>query len=211
MHEEFPHDQGNGVEYPKNPPPFKSWGLTSFVLYTPVSLAALAWIAWRGGKEAVFSRLLGNHPLQDILLGVAATMVILGTWGAIRPYFAWVQIFEDAVAGMVGKISLSACFVVALTSGFAEELVFRAALQPEIGIFFTTLIFSLLHLPFNRDLRPWPVFAFLVGLLLGFCYKHTGAMLAPFTTHFLINLINLFKISRKTRNMTKSNDIPDID
>jgi hypothetical protein len=64
-------------------------------------------------------------------------------------------------------------------------------LQPELGLFWASLIFGLVHFPAEPRLRPWTAFALLVGFSLGAIYELTGGLFAPVLAHFTINAINL--------------------
>jgi membrane protease YdiL (CAAX protease family) len=90
--------------------------------------------------------------------------------------------------------------VLAAASSLAEEIFFRGALQPHLGIWLTAAVFGIVHYPFHEKLIAWPVFAFAAGLLLGYECRWTGSLLAPVLTHFVINLCNLWRITNRYRN-----------
>ena len=104
---------------------------------------------------------------------------------------------SDALGSLLGPISGRTCLCLAVTSGLGEELLFRAAIQPELGLLATSLLFGVVHWPVQRDLVLWPVFAFVVGLLLGWLFLVTGAVIAPAVAHGTVNLINLRHLSRR--------------
>jgi hypothetical protein len=84
----------------------------------------------------------------------------------------------------------------AFSSAIGEELLFRAVLQPELGLLASSLLFALVHVPFERDLLLWPLFAFAVGLLLGALFWWSGAVMASVSLHMVVNLLNLVRITR---------------
>ncbi|MBW2253922.1 MAG: CPBP family intramembrane metalloprotease, partial [Deltaproteobacteria bacterium] len=89
------------------------------------------------------------------------------------------------------------CVALATCSAVGEELVFRGALQPEIGVIWATVAFAAVHVPFEPDMWPWPLFALAVGVLLAGLFEITGAVVAPVSAHLVINAHNLWLIARR--------------
>lgn len=71
--------------------------------------------------------------------------------------------------------------------GLGEELLFRGALQPLIGIIPTSIVFGFLHTGFSRRLLPYSVWTTAVGFLLGALYIWTGNIWGSIVAHTLIN------------------------
>jgi hypothetical protein len=86
--------------------------------------------------------------------------------------------------------------VLALFSSVAEELLFRGVMQANIGIVATSIIFGLLHKQPNTFIGVWSIFATLAGFIFGFLYQWSGGLLAPILAHFLINAVNLYRLTR---------------
>jgi len=87
-------------------------------------------------------------------------------------------------------------FVLALTSGVAEEALFRGAIQPELGLVLASAIFAGLHIGPTRRYLWWTAFAFVVGLLFGVLYDWRGSLTTPIVAHMLVNLLNIRHLSR---------------
>lgn len=98
--------------------------------------------------------------------------------------------------GMLGPISWWQAFLLALMSGIGEELLFRGAMQPTLGLPLTGLIFAAMHWPMTAKLIPWTISAGLLGLALGWGFERSGHVLGPVIAHFVINFINLRGLSR---------------
>lgn len=160
------------------------------IFYVPVGVGAAGWIAWRHGAEVLWARLLGDSPVLDVAIGVAVGLAVVGGVLLARR-LGWTAGMERGLARVLGHPSTGAAFVVALLSGAVEELLFRGTLQPAIGPVWATLIFALVHLPLDRDLKWWPLFALAVGAVLAALYELTGAVLAPAIAHFTVNLLDL--------------------
>ena len=96
---------------------------------------------------------------------------------------------------MVGDWSVTDAAAVALFSGFAEEALIRALLQPVIGLIPAALLFAVLHLVPDRRLWMWPVMALLLGVLLGVVFEW-GGFPAAACAHIAINAVALYRLRR---------------
>lgn len=77
-------------------------------------------------------------------------------------------------------------FLMAFVVAFCEELLFRGAIQPLIGIWGTSVLFTLIHF---RYLQKWlmVVVLFCISMVLGGLMVGTGSLWAPFITHFTVD------------------------
>jgi membrane protease YdiL (CAAX protease family) len=75
-------------------------------------------------------------------------------------------------------------------------LLFRAILQPALGLWVTSIGFGLLHYPMNRRMIGWTVLATGLGLIFGVVYLRTESLLAVALAHGLVNLVGLRTIMR---------------
>jgi membrane protease YdiL (CAAX protease family) len=169
------------------------------LFYIPVALAALVWIAWRAGSVGLVERLVGPQPLFGLGVGVVVGAVSAFGLRALTASWPAGRRLERALMDLVGSISPASCAVLALTSGIAEELAFRAALQPEIGLVPAAILFGLVHVPLKRELLVWPFLAAGMGLVLGLLYERTGSVIAPAAAHVAVNWINLLHLARRAR------------
>jgi membrane protease YdiL (CAAX protease family) len=64
------------------------------------------------------------------------------------------------------------------------------------GLWISSLVFALLHIPPRASLWPWTASSLLVGLSLGVMTLVTGNLGAAVAAHFVINLQNLSYITR---------------
>lgn len=97
---------------------------------------------------------------------------------------------------LLGPIRPPAAVCLGLLSGFAEELLFRGALFPQLGLLASSLLFAACHyLPVPR-LRHYPFFALAAGLLFGLLRQRSGSMVPPFLAHAVVNGFNLAWLGR---------------
>ena len=99
----------------------------------------------------------------------------------------------ELLDGPLALILLMACVVAPL----GEELFFRGALQPSVGLLVASLLFGLAHLLPSWPLVLWSLFAALAGLLFGLLYEATGSLVAPVVAHVLVNALNLRWLVRR--------------
>jgi len=95
-----------------------------------------------------------------------------------------------------GKISPRAALLLAVSSAIGEELIFRGAAQPWLGLWVTSALFAIVHVPLNRHFIAWPIFAFGGGLIMGSCAEMSESLIAPITAHFTVNWLNLRAIGK---------------
>lgn len=96
-------------------------------------------------------------------------------------------------------------FMVAMLSGFGEELLFRGFLTgilekywgATLALLLTSVIFGLIHWPFNKKMRLWPYFAFTIALLFGIIRNVEGGIVACIFAHFSVNYLNMAMANRQ--------------
>jgi membrane protease YdiL (CAAX protease family) len=118
-----------------------------------------------------------------LLTGVNA--VVWATSDHLRQ--AMSRLFDD-VLGPLQPIDFP---LVALLSGIGEEIAFRGAAQPLMGIVPSSLLFAVLHIP-GPGLWVYGLWALFASLFLGNLYAWTGNLFVPIGVHILNNLISLW-------------------
>jgi len=168
-----------------------------FALFFYTALAALG-LLWRWGwvGASIFYRSpsdaeAGVAWLRDGLAGLAtAALLILLSYAWTR----WSRAGERlarVLASALGPLGVAHTTLLACMSGVAEEMLFRGALQPEVGWIAASLVFGLAHCVPRRGLYGWSVFAILAGLMLGALYIVTGNLFASIVAHIVVNAVNL--------------------
>lgn len=120
-------------------------------------------------------------------------------WELARKYLASARQLTDALSAALGPLQPGEVVGLALLSGFAEELLFRGAIQGSLGILAATLLFGFLHSGgpggSSSGLRLWPLFALVAGGLFGAMVLWRGNLLPAITAHVVVNAINLGRLS----------------
>jgi membrane protease YdiL (CAAX protease family) len=171
----------------------------ALILYT--TLAAIAWV-WRitlDGEPPFFSRgaARGLDPIRDPVTGLAAALlvVVLSRWLTLRTRAG--EVLARRLAETLGPLSPARILFLAAASGIGEELFFRGALQPRVGLVAASLLFGVAHLVPSRPLALWSVFAAAAGLLFGVLFERTGNLVAPAVAHVAVNALNLRWLVRR--------------
>lgn len=168
------------------------------MLYGGVSAVGLLIGALRGqpvvyfhGAVALSWRLLVG-PLAGVV--VALGVVFLTRMAVHR--FEWARDLHRSFRGLLGNLHGRDVLVLAAASSIGEEILFRGALVPAIGLWASTTIFALLHIGPGVRYLPWTVSAFVIGLGFGGMFVWTGDLGGPIVAHFVINYLNLGYIVR---------------
>jgi len=158
------------------------------VFYAALLLAA-AIVGALGGRSAFA---LGNSTLFGLLAGVitACGTVALGIlFYRLLPVLR--RLSDELAPHLVDGAKGRNLVLVSIFSGVGEESFFRGALQPEIGLLASSLLFGVLHVGPDRRYLVWTVWAVGAGFLFGLLYLWTGGILAPVTAHVLHNAATL--------------------
>lgn len=137
-------------------------------------------------------------PVNALWLSVAQGLAAGGVWVGLLWFLRSVpplRRLERWQRGVVSRWTTTDAVSVALISGFAEEALLRAWLQPLIGLFPAAILFAVLHIVPDRALWFWPVFALASGLVLGLLFDYAGFPAAA-AAHILINLVALVRLRR---------------
>lgn len=178
-------------------PPRLSRAALIMGVYTLLGVTAVVW-SWLRGDGDVYrmpsstpSR-MALSPLLGLLLGLV--VVFLSRWATRR--FDWARVLHREFHAIVYELTSREIVLLALFSSVGEELFFRGALVPHIGVVASSVIFALLHFRRDRRFVPWTIMSFVMGLVLGVMYVEVGDLGGPIVAHFTINLLNLAYIAR---------------
>lgn len=164
----------------------------AWYFYLALAVAGVVWLGLAGGlRLAVFLDPDPRRLAVDLALGAGCAAVLAGGWRALRVFVASMRRLEEVIVRWFGPLDGAEIFVLALISGFSEELFFRGALQSSLGWIWATLIFTLLHSGPGRVFRIWTAFALVAGLAFAALTSYRGNILAATVAHVLVNWINL--------------------
>jgi hypothetical protein len=161
-----------------------------------VLLGGIAWV-WSalGGESVVYASPAaasrGVRPFTDGLSGALAGVALVVASRGLASRSGAGRELATRLAEAVGPLTGRQALALALVSGLGEELFFRGALQPRVGLVAASLLFGLAHLVPAWPLVLWSLFAAGAGLVFGALFAATGNLLAPCLAHALVNALNL--------------------
>jgi uncharacterized protein len=154
---------------------------------------------------ATIAGVVYNIPLKQVLsispsafaIGAAAGLGIatctwfllwLGKFSAILSSLR--EITFEQIAPLFTDFRLTDLVLIALVSGFCEEVLFRGVMQPKLGLPTASFVFALLHCPSPRFFS-YGIWVFAAGLLLGWSFSATGNLWVPISAHCISNIASI--------------------
>ncbi len=172
-------------------------------LYAGLALLALLISAGRGRVDLY--RLHNESNTLDLLrgpaIGLAIGLAVVMLSRLATRYLHWARRLHSEFRSILGELSTHDIFILAFASAVGEELLFRGALMPWLGVWAQAALFGALHFGPGKRFLPWTLSALVVGVGFGFLTQWSGDLGAAIAAHFTINLLNLRYIVR--------NELPD--
>jgi membrane protease YdiL (CAAX protease family) len=190
---------------PQTRPPIR---LTAQVL-TCVGFSLIALLIIFVAQREPLSVFRGPMTLgEQLLVGLG-----LSALAAVASYVSFrLTAKSEATANTIkayGRLDLSGLNPVwiSLAAAIGEELLFRAALQPLLGVWITSLIFLLTHTPvyqfrrLNLATLVQAAGVFGASVALGFIYQYVG-LLAAMMVHTALDVIGLYVVRNALRRLS---------
>lgn len=171
--------------------------------YGAMGIAALLWRMATPGESILYPSAEAAARAWSLPAalgaGVAAGGAAIAVSEALTRWTALGRALSDLLAESIGPLDRANAWLLALASGLAEEMFFRGALQPKVGLVAASLLFGAAHFMPRRELVLWSVFAVGVGLGLGALFEGTGHLAAPVAAHVLVNGVNLPRLAERAK------------
>ncbi len=172
--------------------------LEGLLLVVAVVWAWLADISWQTALTPTL-----NHCMTGIAAGLLLLLVnyaVIEYGSRYNSFFRTIKdLVEEDVLPLFRNIDLMTAIVIALISGFAEELLFRGVLQNQIGLWLSSIVFGLAHI-WKKTAVLYGIYAAGIGLILGSFYKLSGSLWIPILAHMVNNFVTiLYYIHYKLR------------
>ncbi|MGD8466199.1 MAG: CPBP family intramembrane metalloprotease [Anaerolineae bacterium] len=147
----------------------------------PLLLFGLAGVGLfvRRDVRGVVERLALRRPtLRQLLVAVGVTLLLLAfdygvtlLWQAVDP--AGYDLVDRVANNIFGDLlSLGGAVALGLSAGISEEVLFRGAVQPRLGLLLTTLLFAIGHIQYGLTLATVEIY--IIGLALGLLRNRTS-------------------------------------
>ncbi len=175
---------------------------SAILFYGLMGCAALLWRMSVPGQSILHPSLEAAGRASSLPFALFAGLVVgLLAVGVSELLTRWTKL-GDVLADVLGEslagLGRGDAILLALASGTAEEMLFRGALQPVVGLFWASVIFGACHFLPRRELVLWSVFAMAMGFAFGALYEWTGQLWAPIAAHTVVNGINLPRLARRS-------------
>ena len=165
----------------------------------------------------VINAAFGDGTLPEVLIEGQPIAVQIGwgiTFGLAISVPSMVVVFfvplfsslRRQLLDLVSRLDLGALnpLWISLSAGIGEELLFRGALQPILGIWWASFIFTLAHFrsgqfhSMNWQKLIYAASIFIVGSFLGYVFLEIG-LIAAMVTHAVVVVVSLFTARRWLR------------
>jgi len=187
------------VYSPDQPSPAPPLSRASLVigLYAAMALVGLLVAAGRGDPNVfVFGEVSVWRVGLGPVIGAVAGLVVVWLSRIATRKWQWARDLHGSFKDLLGPLTSRDIVILALASSVGEEVLFRGALLPWLGIWAQAAIFAMLHVGPGKRFLPWTAMALVMGLGFGELAVLTGTLAAPIATHFVINFLNLRHIVR---------------
>jgi len=142
----------------------------------------------------------GRTFFSQLLIGVGVGVVsaALALWIITRKFF---KDERDFYYGLISKLNLGygGMVFLSLCAGIGEELFFRGGIQPLIGIWWTSILFVLLHGYLNP--KNWRISIYgvvMVGVIGGFGYLfETIGIFSAMAAHAAFDMVLFLNMAKK--------------
>ena len=168
-------------------------------LYGAMALVGLLIAAGRGNPDLYR---LGEPGAWGLLggplIGLCAGGAVVGLTRIATRRWQWARDLHGSFRDLLGPLTGQEIVILAGASSIGEEILFRGALLPWMGIWVQAGVFALLHVGPGKRFLPWTVSALVLGIAFGELAVWTENLGAPIAAHFAINFFNLRHIVRTT-------------
>jgi membrane protease YdiL (CAAX protease family) len=174
----------------------------ALLIYGPLALAGVLWA--RIGTDrwpwSLPEPWLGAPAWARLTLslgsGLALALVVVAVTPRLVERTRWARALEAQLREILAPLSKTQITLLAIVSGLAEEIFFRGAMQPVLGLVAASVIFGAAHLGPREVFPAWAIWAFLLGLVLGSIFALTGMLWGPILAHVWINQRNMIFLKR---------------
>jgi membrane protease YdiL (CAAX protease family) len=141
-------------------------------------------------------KVIGHDWLLDLRITLISVLFLLICHKCFDEFFPSYRRLKASFSELFNGLNSYQIGLIAFASSVGEEILFRGAIQPLLGVWFTSLLFALMHVDPEGKSWGWTVWAFLGGLVMGGAALATGSLWAPIMIHFGVNVISISRISR---------------
>lgn len=170
---------------------------TAAVFYFILAVGGVLWIGLDRGRLTMAMFVDLESVVLDIVIGLAAAVVLLASWRLAHARLESVRALETKIVGLLHGVSPAEAVALALISGFSEELFFRGAVQGSFGWLWATAIFAVMHTGSDRGFGLWTLFALVAGAAFAWMTEIRQTLLPAIVGHTAVNAVQLVRLARR--------------
>lgn len=160
--------------------------LTQF--FTLALALLLYFIIYRYTPHEVLGLLIPDSLFRPTISGISVALIIITANIILNKVLPKEALDDGGINEKIFKnLSIGHIAIIAIIIAFSEELLFRGVLQSSLGIFLTSILFTLIHFRYLKK-KVLIAFTFLTSLVLGILAIYFE-WFAAFLAHFLIDFI----------------------
>ena len=133
-------------------------------------------------------------PWQLLSGTVAAAALLAGAWWLERHLASFryaSRLLERSLMHL--RLRLPTVFAAAALSSLAEEIFFRGALMPYLGLWGQALVFAAMH-PAPKRAWSYPAYTFVAGVVFGALTLYSHSLWPAILAHFLVNTHGFYEM-----------------
>jgi uncharacterized protein len=174
-------------------------GARGMVFQMALALGLATGITVAFGRQALLNLLLQGKPWQiQTAWGIAIGLLLMGPAVVLIKRVPQFDSFHRQLTDLLSRADLRGFNPLwfSICAGIGEEMLFRGALQPLLGLWLTSLIFTVLHYrtgafrAMNRKKAVYALAVFFISLLLGTVFDQIG-LVAAIVTHTVADIVAL--------------------
>jgi membrane protease YdiL (CAAX protease family) len=154
------------------------------LLFVLVAMFGVGFIIRRRGRELAHRLGLERPTLKQLAVAVGLILVLVLlqacaglVWGYLNPDQS--ELIEEVSAVLFTEIdTVWEWLFLALATGISEEVLFRGAIQPALGLGFTSVLFALIHIQYG--FTPVTLFIVLLAIVLGLVRRYYSTTITIF-------------------------------
>jgi membrane protease YdiL (CAAX protease family) len=155
--------------------------ILSGIPLTVLALAGVGLLIRRDGRSTLERLGLRRPTWRQLVAAAGITAMLIGfdaavslAWQEVDPsgYELLEQVSENIFGGL---LTIGGALALGLSAGISEELLFRGAVQPRLGLLLAAVLFAIGHLQYGLTLATLEIL--LIGLVLGLVRKRTNTTL----------------------------------
>jgi len=157
-------------------------------------LSAALFFIWKGSIGETFKGLGIPGDLKKIFIWLILGAVLVFVVAVLNAVILLLLDLNDThkVYEIISGVPAWILVVAVLVAPITEELFFRGALFPRVGMVLSSLLFSLFHISYGSVAEI--IGAFLIGMVFAFVYKKSKSIITPILLHVGFNLVSVVAV-----------------